>query len=138
MQRLLSFCWTAMRMANEPAQFPLDRSAALRLRSGFAPPSGSPHWLRFESATAQYGRQLASRHVSKNHGEPSDAGIDCIIVSFSAMTGPTSPLFVQLHVCSPAVSPDEPGPQHFNTHSVISASARNQIGSPLKPRYKFS
>ena len=36
------------------------RVAALRLRSSFAPPSGNPHRLRFESATAQYGRQLAS------------------------------------------------------------------------------
>ena len=38
-------------------------SAVLRLRSSFAPPSGSPHQLRFESAMAQYGRQLASRRV---------------------------------------------------------------------------
>ena len=46
-----------MRMANELAQ----QSAALRLQSGFAPPSGNPHQLRFESAMVQYGRQLASR-----------------------------------------------------------------------------
>ena len=38
-------------------------STTLRLRSGFAPPSGSPHLLRIESAMAQYGRQLTSRRV---------------------------------------------------------------------------
>ena len=36
-------------------------SAALLLQAGFAPPPGNPHRLQFESATAQYGRQLASR-----------------------------------------------------------------------------
>ena len=31
-------------------------SAALRLRSGFAPPSSDPHRLCFESTTVQYGQ----------------------------------------------------------------------------------
>ena len=50
---------------NEPCiQLPLD-TCPLRCSSDpillHRPPSGNPHHLRFESAAAQYGRQLASR-----------------------------------------------------------------------------
>ena len=34
-------------------------STVLRLGSGFAPLSGNPHWLCFESAMVRYGIQLA-------------------------------------------------------------------------------
>ena len=84
MQRLLSFCWTGnylfcfkgfvifmkyVRFANlatfvaRISPMLTLASAALQLPSGFAPPSGNPHWFRFESATVQDGRQLASRCV---------------------------------------------------------------------------
>ena len=67
------------------------RVAALRLRSSFAPQSGNPHRLCFESTAAQSGRLLAQRLSSSrdNHMITHDRSYRSVLLKTTTGSVPT-------------------------------------------------